>query len=205
MLYGITGAHRSGKTTLGQTVADDLGIEFMSNSTTEVAKSLGFDPVAPMTLTQRVDLQVGLLDAHIKMITDAPRPLIVDRTPLDMIGYCLAEFNMTSAREVSKETLDRVEQFVRDCLKACETYYDHIIYLSPLTTYETADDKPDDNRPYQMHHALLVQGAMAQLEDKVSFTSIEETDFEWRRNFVHDLLVSRIDHIAYQVNEAPFH
>ncbi|MBA8881799.1 AAA family ATPase [Phyllobacterium myrsinacearum] len=205
MLYGLTGAHRSGKTTLGTALAEDLeGLHFHATSTTAVAKAHGFDPVAPMSLAERLKLQRILLSDHIKTVQALPRPLVVDRTPLDYLGYLLAEFNMTSARNTTPEVLDEATSFVNECLDAALTYYDMIFYLSPLPSYEAAEGKPDLNKPFQWHHALLVQGSLAMLEGRLPYMIIEDTTHDFRRDFVQNQIVERMDHIDIMTRQSPY-
>lgn len=205
MLYGLTGSHRSGKTTLAKKVAEDLGIEFYATSITEVARRNGFDPVAPMSLSDRVDLQYRLLEDHLEQLAKRSRPLITDRTPLDMLGYMLCEFHMSSHLVTTSAVLDRASHFQDICLAATVQNYDMLFYLAPLKDYVVEDGKPVPNRAYQKHHALMVQGGLSQLAGQTTYMLIENNDFEFRRNVVHSTIVSRIDNIDTARSSAHMH
>lgn len=194
MLYGVAGAHHSGKTTLARQVADDLAIHFHATSTTEAAKRHGYDPVAPMTLKDRVDLQYKLLEDHISEVTEGTRPMIVDRTPLDQASYLLAEFYMTSSRAANPATMKRAAEYVDLCLEATRKLYDVLFYVCPLDHYTMEGDKarPDFNPAFQRHHAICVQGCIAELKNTVSFYSIYLTDFETRRKFLCEQISQRL-------------
>jgi hypothetical protein len=198
MLYGFTGAHRSGKSTLAKTVAEELSIHYHATSTTEVAKMIGINPVAPMTLIQRVQLQEHLLKVHCQQLENLPRPLIVDRTPLDYLAYLLAEFPMGSERLVGSEVLDAASRYRTMCLEMIRQYYDGIFYLAPLPTYEVAEDKPAENRAYQDHVDLLILGSLAAIRENILDCRLFFSDFEARREAVHDLIVGRLDSIDQQ-------
>jgi hypothetical protein len=207
MLYGISGAHRSGKTTLARKISEDLNIEFYETSTTKVAREFGFDPCAPMTLSDRVALQVHLLNNHLTMINKLPRPLIVDRTPLDFLGYTMGEFHMQSHLLVDPETLAIANTLIDQCLEATALNYDMVFFLSRLDGYaiDPTKSQPAENPVYQRHHAMLIQGALMELEGQLQFAVIDDTDFDFRRDYVHSAIVARIDQIDQQRNTAPFH
>lgn len=195
MLYGLTGSHRSGKTSLARAVAEELDIEFYETSISKTAKEFGYDAVSDLTLTERLHLQTLLLDNHIKEISKRGRPLITDRTPLDFCGYLACEFTMNNGRLVTPETLNLAVTFMEKCLQATKDYYDFIFYLAPLSDYVVEDGKPTANPVYQMNHALTVMGAISQLKEEVNYALIFEQDWEVRKDFVHNALVKRMDAI----------
>lgn len=205
MLYGLVGAHRSGKTTLAKQLAEDLGIDFHATSTTEVAKRHGFDPVAPMTLEERIRMQIVLLQDHCEQIAKLPRPLIVDRTPIDYLAYTLAEVDMMSHMLASPEVLEMINKFTTACLNATRMNYDCLYYLSPLDQYVAEPGKPAPNPAYQRHIALLIQGALMELHGQVDHALIRATDFNFRNDWIHDHIVHRLDSIDQMRSSAPFH
>lgn len=203
MLFGLTGAHRSGKTTLARQVANDLGIDFYETSTSKVAKELGYDAVGDLSLIDRLNLQTKLLQNHLGELDKRSRPLITDRTPLDYMGYLACEFSMTNGNDLDPEALDQAALFMDTCLTAARSYYDYIFYLAPLPTYVVEDGKPTANPAYQMHHAFVVLGGISQLRDTINSALLFETDFAAREQFVHDAIVSRMDTIEEERRQAP--
>jgi len=204
MLFGLTGAHRSGKTTLARAVADDLGIEFYETSTSQIAKELGYNAVGDLPLEDRLYLQTKLLENHIDQISKLPRPLITDRTPLDFMGYLACEFTMSNGSGVSPEVLQRAAQFIDTCLNATRHYYDTLYYLAPLPDYVVEDGKPADNPIYQQHHALVVLGGIQQLRDSINSSLIFETAWDIREQFVHDAIVCRLNDIHKERRSATY-
>jgi hypothetical protein len=193
MLYGFTGASRSGKTTTAQAVADDLGIEFYATSTSAVAKAHGFDAVAPMPLARRLELQHILLANHLEEIEKRSRPLIVDRTPLDFLAYAACEFHMTSHMLADQETTDLAASFYEICLDAAARYYDCIYYLSQLDTYKEEPDKPAPNKAFHRHYDFVVRGALAELSGRINMAIIHPKDFEDRREWIGEDITERLD------------
>ncbi|OWZ90440.1 hypothetical protein B9J07_28040 [Sinorhizobium sp. LM21] len=196
MLYGLTGSSGTGKTTLGKRVADELGIAYMSGSITEIAKRHGYDPVAPMSLQDRIKLQFALLEDHVTMIAKAERPLIVDRTPIDFVGYILGEIDMHSHMRLSTEEIVAIEEYVDLCLETTVKLYDYVFVLGQLDHYEIKETRPADNRAYQTHTQLIMQGCMSRLHGRLNYMIVRQSDLEARVETIHDTLVHRMDDIC---------
>lgn len=196
MLFGISGASGTGKTTLAKRVADDLGITYLPTSITECGKKHGFDPVAPMSIRSRLELQMHLLNDHVEMVTKADRPLIVDRTPIDMVAYLMGEFDMHSHMRATPEEIVAAEEYVDLCLETTAKLYDYIFILGQLDHYEIKESRPADNRAYQTHTQLIMQGCMSRLYGRINYTIIRSQDLEDRHETLHDTIVRRMDDIS---------
>jgi nicotinamide riboside kinase len=196
MLFGISGASGTGKTTLAKRVAEDLGITYMPTSITECAKKHGFDAVAPMSLQSRIELQMHLLKDHVDMVTNADRPLIVDRTPIDMVAYLMAEFDMHSHMRATSEEIVAAEEYVDLCLDATTRLYDYIFVLGQLDHYEIKESRPADNRAYQTHTQLIMQGCLSQIHGRMNYMVIRSQDLEDRHETLSDAIVRRMDDIS---------
>lgn len=196
MLFGLTGASGTGKTTLAKRVAEDLGITYMPSSITECGRKHGFDTVGLMPLKDRIKLQMHLLEDHIQMVARADRPLIVDRTPIDMIAYLMAELDMHSHKRLDKEEIETCEAYVDLCLETTTKLYDYVFVLGQLDHYEIKESRPADNRAYQTHTQLIMLGAMSRLWGQVNFSVVRQQGFEERTEYVHDVIVRRMDEIS---------
>jgi hypothetical protein len=196
MLYGVIGAHRSGKTSTAKAVADTLGIEFLDSSF-NVAREYGFDPVAPMSLEMRLDMQEKVLGHHLAAISEAGRPLITDRTPLDFLAYTLAEFGMNSDMRCQPETLERAARYAQACLDLTAGNYDMLFVLEPLPVYEVDTTKatPVENPALQRHIDTLIQGAVAQLYGRVNSATVQPLPLAQRVEMIAELIVERMDEI----------
>jgi len=193
MLFGLTGAHRSGKTTLARAVAEELGIDFYETSISKTAKSFGYDATGDLSLMDRLHLQTLLLQNHLEELDKRSRPLICDRTPLDFLGYLACEFTMKNGDNVDLEVLRQAANFADKCLEATRSVYDFVFYLAPLPDYVVEDGKPSENPIYQMHHALVVQGGISELKEQVNSALIFDTDWDVRKDFLHETIVQRLD------------
>lgn len=203
MLFGFVGSSGVGKTTLAKALAENLGIHYIDGSITKLGKQLGYDPVAPLGLSQRIALQYGLLKAHMDLIEQAPRPAFIDRTPVDMVGYMLCEFDMHSSLILSDKELELADQYVDLCKKAVNARYDTVFLLSRLPTYEEADTRPKLNPAYQRHSHLVMTGVFQELNDCVNTVYVNTTNLEERISAVENIIVHRLDEIEEMKKSSP--
>lgn len=192
MIYGVSGASGSGKTTLCKLVSDSLDIPFVKTSITEGAKRHGYDAVGNLPLGDRFDLQKKLLMDHVELLGSLSGPVILDRTPIDMIGYMLGEITMSSYNDLSDRDMTGIAEYVGKCQYVARERYDFIFHLRPLEFYEQATTRPANNPAYQRHTDLLMRGAMADCSG-LSACVINTTDLTERQNLMHDIIVQRLD------------
>jgi hypothetical protein len=193
MIWGVTGASGVGKSTVCKLVADSLDIAFVQTSITESAKRHGFNAVGDLTLSERIDLQEKLLDDHMQLLDETERPAILDRTPIDMIGYMMGEIYMHSHKELTPEQIQRVNNFALRCMWVTKRNYDCVFHLAPLPFYEAAQTRPAENTAYQKHTDLIMRGALSELSGAVSQCILNTTDLNERQEAIHDLIVQRLD------------
>jgi predicted ATPase len=188
-MFGFSGAHRSGKTTLAKAVAERLKIHYHDASTTRIAKELGFDAVANLPLIERMEFQTRLLGRFLKDLQAAPRPAITDRTPLDMAAYMLGEITM---HNTDAETGETVKNYLDLCIAATNRHFDSIIIVRPLDHYAADPTKPPINAAYQWAHQLLVEGAVQQTRNNVYDATLITTDLNDRIEGACSLVSDRI-------------
>lgn len=198
MLYGFTGSSGTGKTTLARTIAESLSAEFVATSITASGKRHGYDPVGFMSIQDRIKLQHHLLDDLLELIRSAPRPAIMDRTPIDLIGYLFAEIDMHSHIRLTAEEIDMIETYRERCLTETAAWFDHVFVTTPLPVYEDAETRPAANRAYQHHTQMIMEGAIYQLTGRLNFSVLRPDDLDARIEHVHDTIVARMDAINQQ-------
>lgn len=204
MLFGLIGSSGVGKTTLATKISENLGIEYVSASITQSARRHGFNSVGVLTLRERLDLQWHLLRDHVELINQTARPLIVDRTPVDMIGYLMAEFDMHSHMLTEPEDLIEADRYVTECLAVTLKHYDMVFTLGQLDKYEEVPTRPVDNRAYQTHSQLIMEGALSRLYGQINFARIGSTDLQQRLDAVEGMIVARMDEIETERKSSPF-
>lgn len=115
MLVGLAGTHCTGKTTLAKTVADEFGYGFIRTSISDVLKGLGKDPAKTMTIRERIDAQMAILDAldseWNRAVMNPDMIWIADRTPIDLMAYAAGDVSpynrMTEAEAEAFELCQR--------------------------------------------------------------------------------------------------
>ncbi len=194
MIFGVSGASGVGKTTVCNLVAEGLGLTFLKTSITEVSKRNGFNPVAKLSLQQRMILQERLLEDHVQKVSAIQAPVILDRTPIDFIGYMLAEVGMYAHESLTGDETLWISNYVQRCLTVTRCYYDFIFHLTPLPFYENADTRPAANSAYQKHCDLLWRGALNEIEDQVNMAIITATDLDVRQDFISETIINRLNY-----------
>lgn len=203
MIFGLCGASGVGKTTVGDLVADALDITFLKTSVSESARKHGYNSVGSLTLAGRLDLQEKLLNDHQDMLNEAKTPVILDRTPLDFAAYMLAEVYMTSANVLNQEQISRISAYVVRCMWMAKRHFDFIFHLAPLPFYEQSQTRPSENGAYQKHVDLLIRGMLSELNDQMGHAIINTTNLNERQDFIHDIIVQRLDHLESLRKSSP--
>lgn len=206
MVYGFSGAHRSGKTTLARRIAEDFGFEFLETKTGEVMKAHGIDIVANMPIADRITAQEILLDHHIKVISAAGRPLITDRTPLDMLAYTLGEVfmnNITMTTEESRLIDKRIKAYSERCMREARRHYHAVVIVRPLSIYVDEEGKPPASRAYQDHFDMLVTGAATRAN--VRHAILKTDDLDDRVEATGAFIIAEINALAKERGERVEH
>lgn len=202
MLYGLTGASGVGKTTLGGLLEDSLELTFVKTSVTECAKKHGYNAVGNLSMDDRIALQFHLLDDHVELINNAPRPIITDRTPIDMAAYMLAEIEMRSDLRMTTEQMEKCNQYVFNCQDVTSTYYDCLFHLDILPEYEVDDSRPPYNPAFQRHIDLLMRGLLLDT-DGLTYAYVHSDDLAYRHEFVSDVITKRMDYFEKERKKHP--
>lgn len=189
-MFGIMGAHRTGKTTLAKALSKKNGLYFFQSSTTEIMAEGGFDPVGLMSPKERIEAQEWLLLRYMELAADAPRPFITDRTPIDMAAYTLAEVSM---HNTSPALGERIDAYVRAAIMAAAGMFDTLMVARPLPSYEASPDKPPANLAYQSHVQILVEGmAYHMLGEQVTVGFLTSTNHDHRVEACTNLMNRRL-------------
>ncbi|OCP21984.1 MULTISPECIES: AAA family ATPase [unclassified Ensifer] len=206
MLYGVCGTHRSGKTSTAKLLAEQLGVEFLDSSF-DVAKKFGYNPVGKMTLGERVAMQELVLEDHLDKLKHSPRPLITDRTPLDYFAYTMAQFGMTSHLECGQVVLEAAHRFAKRCLEETKAYYDMVFIMDPLVVYEVDPSKatPAANPAFQLHIHALIHGAVSQIHRDINYAMVPVMPVQDRVDFIAQEIIERMNDIDDLKQKAGMH
>lgn len=159
MRLGFCGAHRTGKSTLMNIIAERHGIDRAASSMFPAAKSMGLDMSKPHGFDVRIRYQTAVLDA-MENVYGAHPAFVSDRTPLDAAAYLLADVQTTTG---DAELQEQANQYVDRALRLTDRLFDVVILVPPGIDVEPVDGKPPVNPAYQEHIHFLVRGIMSEL------------------------------------------
>ena len=202
-MFGIMGAHRTGKTTLAKALSRKNGIYYFQCSTTEMMAQGGFNPVGILSPEERIEAQEWLLLRYLELAADVPRPFITDRTPLDMAAYTLAEVSM---HNTSGELGERIDRYVKGCLMAAAGMFDTLMVARPLPSYDAQPDKPPPNPAFQAHIQILIEGmAYHMLGEQVTVGFLTSPEHDHRVEACTNLMTRRIKELQSDRQAALVH
>jgi hypothetical protein len=149
---GLSGAHRTGKTTLARIFAQRYGFALRQTDTAAVFQQHGFDPAQPLDFNTRLWLQEQVLAAA-QTLWAAPGDFICDRTPLDFMAYTLGDIQGNT--EVDYE---RLCAYLNRCFEALNSAFKHLIIVQPGIPLVHEAGKAALNKAYIEHLNSLVLG-----------------------------------------------
>lgn len=165
---GLSGAHRTGKTTIAREFAANMNCPLVLSSATAVAKDMGIRADIGLPFSVRLDFQAEVLR---RFCADCDREggtgvFVTDRTPLDFAAYALTDWHSTR----STPELDvRLQTYVADCMEATSRYFFTVGVIQPGIRYEVRDDKPAPNELYQEYLNTVLIGLAADHRVKSHF------------------------------------
>lgn len=181
---GLSGAHRTGKTTMAQIISDSNGFPFVKSSVSEIAQHMGIDFSKPVRLADRLRFQETVMEVFQMAYEKADGGMFVsDRTPLDVAGYLLAD----APTELADLALsERLKAFADNAIELTSRYFMTVVVVQPGIPYIAEPGKPIPNPAYQEKHAALVAGLAAdeRLSSRVIRIPRSMTDSRARADFL---------------------
>ncbi|MDK1290183.1 AAA family ATPase [Pseudoalteromonas umbrosa] len=158
---GLTGAQRTGKTTLAEKYSEATGLPFISTQASQTLASVGFNSEATYhnDFTARLDAQNYLLDHADKQWSAHSGGFITDRTPMCMAAYTLADIVATT--ELSEQHYTRLIQYIDRCKLITMKHFDLLVNVKrnpAITLTEKAG-----SAPAKPHHILHVETLLSSL------------------------------------------
>lgn len=144
---GLSGAHRTGKTTVAKRLQTEKGCPFVTSSASAVAKELGIVADAQLPPEDRRRLQERILEKAVEAYENEGGNglFVTDRTPLDFAAYALADWGMAADAEHEAWIIDYVDR----CMDATSRYFFMVGVIQPGILYVKDEGKPEPNDLYQ--------------------------------------------------------
>lgn len=160
-MIGLTGAHRTGKTTLARTFALEIGIPFAETSSSAVIQSLGYSVQEELPFRERIEVQNAILDDAIeKWGRYRGQAFVTDRTPLDMLAYTMADIRRDTL-DSGPGSLDHQYILYRNrCLQSCMETFKLLAHIPPGITPAADLSKAQITIGYIEHIYLIISGLM---------------------------------------------
>lgn len=124
--YGLCGTHATGKTTVAEDVAKELGINFIATKTTDVYKKFKVSPQNVLDPQLRMAIQWDILDQATSLWKGQFEPWITDRTPLDFMAYVVND-SFVWEDEWYMEYLS----YKYECMSAYRKYFSKVFLIQP--------------------------------------------------------------------------
>ena len=153
---GLCGGHRTGKTTLAKEYAKKYGVSFVETSVSAIFRELGYDPAVTYDFATRLMIQEEILKRIDAKLADyGGEDFITDRTPIDFIGYTLAD---AIGDRVPDDCQDRLRKYVNDCFEVTNKRFGTIFLIQPGIQLVQEDGKAAMNEAYIEHLNSLILG-----------------------------------------------
>jgi len=157
-VIGLCGAHGTGKTTLAEKYAEKHKSVLVKTTASAVFAACGLDPSVTYDFSTRLSVQEMILDAFDKVYAEhsCNENAIADRTPLDLIGYTMAE---AVGDFVPMEDQLRLAKYVKRCFDVLNKRFSTIIVVQPgIPIALNREGKAASNLGYIEHLNSLILG-----------------------------------------------
>lgn len=194
MGLGISGSHRTGKSTIAKSLAEANKCPFVTSSASAIAADMGIRPDIGMTMEVRLEFQERVLATFVKDYEEQGGSglFMSDRTPLDLAAYTLTEWHPErSTPEIDARVLD----YVRRCMDATGRYFFLVGVIQPGIPFEARDDKPAPNELYQelLNTTMIGLGADHAVKSHFYLMPREITDNGQRCNVMASVYAERLN------------
>lgn len=123
--FGISGAHKSGKTTLAKHVAAKWNMKYIDMRLSDVLRAFGATPNEIIPFAERLHIQQNMVKHCINILDDAEENYITDRTFIDVAAYTLS-YMPHAISDIESET---VKLIVSQCYHAQSAFFDKLIVV----------------------------------------------------------------------------
>lgn len=153
----LTGAQRTGKTTLARAYANKVGVPFVDASVSKILASFGLDSSKDHSAQfgRRLVAQRKLLESLDSLWDNTIGGLITDRSPLCFAMYTLAD--ITASSHLTNAEYKELISFINDCKSVTLKHFNTLVripYNPRLPLVEKAGSAPAN--PAHIHHLEVI-------------------------------------------------
>jgi hypothetical protein len=154
-MIGLTGPHRTGKSTLAKAYSQRAGIRFVETNAKGTFERLGVDPRVEYPFDVRLKIQGEILKDAEALYEKGGVWFITDRTPICMLAYTLADVSRTTLTPDSEREL---AAYIAACIEVCNRHYTSLIVLQPAIPIKDEPGKAPPSPGYMRHLNALILG-----------------------------------------------
>lgn len=178
-MHGLSGAQRTGKSTLAKKYAETYGIPYLQTSASGTFDRLGFSPKLDYPLPVRLEIQNEILKDLSAQYKAGGIIWITDRTPIDLMAYMLAD---VQRQNVSQEDGKRIVDYMERCYEVLNRHFTTITIVQPGIPLTEAATSAPANIGYMEHINALALGLAASEKVKIAHFHFERwlTDLDQR-------------------------
>jgi len=154
-MIGLTGAQRTGKSTLAKAYAERAGIKFLQTDVVGTFARLGFDAKKDYPFDLRLHIQGEILKDCEALYERAGVNWITDRTPICMLAYTLADVTRQS---LTQELESELDAYAKACIDVCNRHFTTLIVLQPGIKAVDAPGKAPASPGFMEHMNALCLG-----------------------------------------------
>lgn len=155
-MLGLSGAHRTGKSTLAKEFAAKHNWKFTPTSVSKIFADLGHSPSEKFDFETRLTIQEQVLIRLNRFYSENQGSnVITDRTPIDLMAYTLAEAVGDSVHE---SLIPRLKRYIEDCYATTNRHFGSIVLVQPGIPLVSEDGKAVANEAYIEHLNTLIIG-----------------------------------------------
>lgn len=179
---GLTGTHRTGKTTLAEHVAKRLDLPLVRTNASEVFKEFKVKPSQPVTPLLRLEIQSEILSQS-AYFWEQHNAFVTDRTPIDFISYLLMDYDPTI---MSDDLEDRYNDYINRCFEYANQHFSSIVIVPQGLPVHREEWKGVIRPVYMNKQELVIRGCLTDPRNKVIKYAIDgaDTDLESRGDAV---------------------
>ena len=179
---GLTGTHRTGKTTLAKHVAERLEIPFVATNASEVFKEFAVKPSEPITPLLRLEIQKEIL-AQSVYSWENHSAFVTDRTPIDFISYLLMDYDPSI---MSDDLEEQYGEYIDRCFEYANQQFSSIVIVPQGLPVQREEWKGVVRPIYMNKQELVIRGCLTDPRNKVIKYVIDgkDTDLDSRGDAV---------------------
>ena len=160
-MIGLTGAHRTGKSTLALAFAGMSGVPYLKTTASATFQRLNRDPQKDYPFEEHLFIQNIILDDLCDQWASGGGYFITDRTPICCWAYTIARVQ----RETMTPEMDKLlHVFRRKCQEALSAYFRMLFVVQPGIPLVHDDTKAQATFGFTEHISDIILGSVVSFE-----------------------------------------